>query len=154
MKTARPLLCWDIFMEGFHKRLELADDIQQLLQLSQQQGWDHSFNFEQQMIWSNKTILVTDVAFNIVYASSNMFHMNGYLPEEVIGRQPSMFQGKDTSPETRLHIRNAIEQRQSCETSILNYRKDGDTYVCHLQEYPVFDRKKALVNFIAFECLA
>ena len=147
-------MCWDIFMEGFHKRLELSHDIQQLTRLSQQQRWQHDFNFEQQLIWSNKTVLVTDHTLNIVYASSNLFFMNGYMPEEVIGRNPSMFQGKDTCPETRFHIRQAIEQRVPVETSILNYRKNGDTYICHLQEYPLFNHKNALVNFIAFECLA
>ena len=140
-------------MEGFHKRLELAADILQLGRLSQQQGWKHDFNFEWQMVWLNQTIVVTDPELNIVYASSNMLAMNGYLPEEVIGRRPSMFQGQDTSPETKCHIRNAIEQRIPFETSILNYRKNGETYMCQLHEYPMFNHKKALVNFIAFETL-
>ena len=154
MKKARPLLCWDIFMEGFHKRLEYSEDIQQLTRLAQQQRWQHDFDFEHQLIWSNKTVLVTDLTLNIVYASSNLVFMNGYHPCEVLGKRPSMFQGKDTSPETKLHIRNAIDQRIPCEASILNYRKNGDTYMCNLQEYPLFNHKNALVNFIAFECLA
>lgn len=154
MKTARPLLCWDIFMEGFHKRLELASDIQQLIQLSQRQSWQHELDFERQLIWLNKTIVVTDEALRIVYASSNILAMNGYLPQEVIGKRPSLFQGKDTSFETKSYIRSAIEQRIPFETSILNYRKNGESYMCHLQEYPLFNHKKALVNFIAFECLA
>ena len=154
MKKARPLLCWDIFMEGFHKRLEYSDDIQQLVRLAQLQRWQHDFNFEQQLIWSNKTVLVTDPLINIVYASSNLIFMNGYMPDEVLGKQPSIFQGKNTSPEAKLQIRNAIEQRIPCETSILNYRKNGESYMCHVQEFPLFNHKNVLVNFIAFECLA
>lgn len=147
-------MCWDIFMEGFHKRLELAGDILQLGRLSQRQGWQHDFNFEGQLVWLNKTIIVTDTALNIVYASSNMVAMNGYLPEEVVGKRPSLFQGRDTSLETKSYIRNAIEQRIPFEASILNYRKSGEAYMCHLQEFPLFNQKKALVNFIAFESLA
>lgn len=146
-------MCWDIFMEGFHKRLELADDLQQLAQLSRRRSWQHDLNFEWQLIWQNKTVIVTDPALNIVYASSNMVFMNGYHPDEVIGKRPSLFQGKDTSPETKQFIQNALEQRLPFEASILNYRKNGESYMCHLQEFPLYNHKSNLVNFIAFESL-
>ena len=151
MKNGRPLLCWDIFMEGFHRRLNLADDIQQLAQLSQQQGWIHNLNFEHQLLWLDRTILVTDPALMIVYASSNMENMNGYTPDEVIGWRPSMFQGPETSLLTRQQLGEAIKKQTPFETTIINYRKDGQQYLCHLEEYPLFNHKKDLVNFIAFE---
>lgn len=134
--------------------MELADDIQQLAMLSQRQSWQHELNFQHQLIWLNKTVVVTDAGLNIVYASSNIYAMNGYMPEEVIGKNPSMFQGKETSQETKSLIRHSIEQQVPFETSILNYRKNGQTYQCQIEEYPLFNHKKALVNFIAFECIA
>ena len=154
MKSGRPLMCWDIFMEGYHRRLELADDIQQLTLLSKSQSWQHSLDMEHQLVWLNRTLLVTDLGLNIVYASSNMFAMNGYTPDEVIGKKPSLFQGKETSTDTKLFIRQSIEKRVPFETNIVNYRKNGDTYMCRLEEYPLYNHKNALVNFIAFECLA
>lgn len=146
-------MCWDIFMEGYHRRLELAADIQQLALLSNRQSWQHELDLEHQLIWLNRTVVVTDTGLNIVYASSNIYNMNGYTSDEVIGKKPSLFQGKETSAETKLFIRNSIEQRVPFETSIVNYRKNGDTYLCRLEEYPLYNHKKALVNFIAFECI-
>ncbi len=141
-------------MEGFQRRLELADDIQELILMSKKQQWAHDFNFEHQLVWLNKTIVVTDPGLRIVYASSNILHMNGYAAEEVLGQRPSMFQGPDTSADTKSMIRDALDRRMPIETSIVNYRKTGEPYMCVLEEYPLFNHKMDLVNFVAFECIA
>jgi hypothetical protein len=65
-----------------------------------------------------------------------------------------MFQGPESSNESRRQISNAILRRVSYKGSIINYRKDGTTYNCVIEEYPVWDKKKNLVNFIAFEQVA
>ena len=147
-------MCWDIFMEGFSRRMELADDILQLNALSNRQGWQHELDMEHQLVWLNRTVLVTDVGLNIVYASSNIFAMNGYTSAEVIGKKPSLFQGRETSADTKSFIRQSLEQRVPFSIDILNYRKNGDPYQCRLEEFPLFNHNKDLVNFIAFECLA
>ena len=80
--------------------------------------------------------------------------MNGYKPSEVIGKTPQMFQGKDTSADTRKMIKSAIIQRLPFEAVILNYCKNGEPYNCHINAFPIFNHKKILVNFIAFENIA
>ena len=141
-------------MEGYHKRLNVADDVQRLAQLGERQSWQHDLDFTRQLVWLNKTVLVTDTGLNIVYASSNLLHMNGYSPEEVIGRKPSMFQGRDTSPDAKSFIRQSLDRQVPFCIDILNYRKNGESYMCGIEEYPLFDEHRTLVNFIAFEWLA
>jgi hypothetical protein len=65
-----------------------------------------------------------------------------------------MFQGKDTDPETRKEIREAIIRRIPFKGSIVNYRKDGSPYDCLVDEYPVWNKSGVLVNFVAFEKIA
>jgi PAS domain S-box-containing protein len=151
--ASAPLLCWDIFMEGYHRRMEYAGDVQHLNKLSEQKKWQQSWNFEDELFRQHKTILVTDSSLHINYATSNIFAMNGYTPKDVIGKSPKMFQGKETSTDARAMIRRAITDYLPFETTILNYRKNGSPYHCHIKAYPVFNNKKSLVNFIAFENL-
>jgi hypothetical protein len=37
---------------------------------------------------------------------------------------------------------------------ILNYNKDGSTYLCEIEAKPKFNSKGELVNYIAFERIA
>jgi hypothetical protein len=77
--------------------------------------------------------------------------MNGYKIAEVIGKKPSMFQGAASSAETKKQIREAINKQIPFEATIANYRKNKEVYDCLIKGFPVFDKSKNLVNFIAFE---
>ena len=149
-----PLLCWDLFLEGYYKKLELAEDKTLLNKFAVSHQWKHSFDFDKQLFTLNNTVLVTDPGLHIVFASSNMYLMNGYHPHEVIGKKPSMFQGPGTSIETKHLIRKAIDAVQPFEASLVNYRKTGEAYDCFIKAYPVFSKPGLLVNFIAFEKVA
>lgn len=46
------------------------------------------------IVWENKTIIVTSTALKIILATKNIYEMNGYHPDEVIGRQPKKFCNK------------------------------------------------------------
>jgi hypothetical protein len=65
-----------------------------------------------------------------------------------------MFQGRDSSPQTRQEIREAIIKRMPFKGSIINYCKNGSPYNCLVEEYPVWNKTGELVNFVAFEKIA
>ena len=96
-------------------------------------------------------IVVTDVNLKIVFASKNIIKMNGYLPSEVIGKHPKIFQGEATNLETSKQIGLAIKNQKPFKQVITNYCKDGSLYKCEIQGFPVFDKSGVLINFIAFE---
>ena len=131
--------------------MDLAEDRAALLKLAELKNWKHSFDFENALFRLNNTIIVTDPSILIVFASSNMPAMNGYQPSEVIGKKPSMFQGAASSGETKTRIREAIHSQIPFEATIANYRKNKQVYDCLIKGFPVFDKSKNLVNFIAFE---
>ncbi|WP_336517221.1 PAS domain-containing protein [Pollutibacter soli] len=146
-----PLMCWDLFIEGYDAKMGMAADRADLIRMASSNHWKHNFDFESELFRCGNTIIVTDPSILIVLATRNMFKMNGYLPQEVIGKKPSMFQGEGTSKETTRAIRNAINQRQHFEATLVNYRKNGEAYPCFIRGYPVFNKSGELVNFIAFE---
>jgi len=146
-----PLLSWDIFMAGYQRKMRLLDDAKTVYDLSKQFHWKHGWDFRQKLLAEEKVILVTDPSLNIVCASNNLSGMTGYEPGEVIGKKPSMFQGPATTEESRQLIRSALQSLQPFDTSIINYKKNGTLYDCHIEGYPVFNAQKELVHFIAFE---
>jgi PAS domain S-box-containing protein len=152
--TAGPLMCWDFFMESHFRRMLQAESLQELVAFAERHQWRIDWDIRKILITDERVALVTDPAQIIRFATPNLSHMNGYTPEEVIGRQPNMFQGKDTCAETRKKIREAILRRIPFKGSIVNYRKDGTPYHCLVDEYPVWNKGGCLVHFVAFEKIA
>lgn len=149
---AHPLLCWDICLEGLHRRMQLAPDLKMMQQIMKEGNWHEAVvSVDNSLIWENKVIIITDTKLNIIYATENMFAMNGYKQIEVIGKSPTMFQGDKTQMVERKQIQMAIDKQQQFESTIINYKKDGSIYKCHIEGYPIFNKKGNLVNFIALE---
>ncbi|WP_130734759.1 PAS domain-containing protein [Flavobacterium sp. J27] len=119
-----------------------------------QEKWVQKINYLEITKKKKVTILITDANFKIVFVSSNFVKMTGYDVKEVIGQSPKMFQGKATSIQTRKKIRMAIEKRIPFQESILNYKKDGTTYLCKIEAFPKFDKNGNFINYIAFESAA
>lgn len=150
---SHPLLCWDIVMEGISRRLEFAKDITALKNIIKANNWHLSLerNLDNCIVWENKTIIVTSPDLKIILATKNIYAMNGYRTDEVIGKHPKMFQGEATSKESRKQIKTAVEKRLPFTADIINYRKNGNLYICHIEGYPIFNKQGQLVNFIALE---
>lgn len=154
MASRGPLLCWDIFMQGYKRKMLLLESLQKINKIAKGSNWNVEWDIEEKLLREEKIILVTDLSLLIRFASQNIVEMNGYNSEEVIGKSPKIFQGKGTTVETRNKIREAIIKRIPFHGSIINYRKDGTPYNCLVEEYPVCNKKGKLVNFIAFEKVA
>ncbi|EMR01061.1 PAS domain-containing protein [Cesiribacter andamanensis] len=150
-KTA-PLLSWDVYaLQQYSATHALKEDVRQLEMLARLGGWVHSWNFTQKVVQERKTILVTSLNQQILFASSSLFAMTGYLPQEVLGKSPKIFQGPETSPESKALIRSALQAQQPFAALLTNYQKGGSAYTCQVEGFPVVDHRGALVNYIAFE---
>lgn len=149
-----PLMCWDLFMESHYRRLQQAEGLQRLQAFAARYQWRMDWDLQKLLIAEGKIALVTDTAQVIRFATPNLVGMNGYTPEDVIGQQPKLFQGKDTDPETRKQIREAVIRRLPFKGILLNYRRDGTPYHCLVEEYPVWNKGGCLVHFVAFEKIA
>jgi PAS domain-containing protein len=149
--TSAPLLCWDIFMSNYWKKMRLLEDAKSIYNLSKAFEWKHNWDFRKEILLNNKVVIVTSAEQIIVTVSSNISDMNGYGVNEIIGNRPYLFQGESTEAVSRHIIREAIGKLVPFETYITNYRKNGHPYKCHIQGYPVFNIRQKLSHFIAFE---
>ena len=146
-----PVCAWDMFSNNLAKVCSSLKDINSIQQLSRQNGWQKPPHIENEILAKKHVVVITDTQLRIVHATNTIFDMNGYTPEEIIGHQPKIFQGKDTCKVTAAKISNAIKMEEAFEAVILNYRKDGSPYKCWIKGKPILNRKGQVVNFIAFE---
>jgi len=146
-----PLLCWDVAF-GFKPFFWGPDkDVDGLNALHDEKAWKNNINYRE-MLSRYKAIIVTSPNQVIEWVSSGFQKMTGYAPIEVIGKSPSFLQGKDRDEtHDRVEIRKAITEVKPVQAKLLNYRKNGDPYICELDIHPVYNDKDELVNFIAFE---
>ena len=147
-----PLTSWDFYGENFAGICNDVQDITSLSKLANKNAW--TFNnhlFKEELQDKGHVIVVTDASLTIVYATKNIWKMNGYRPEQIIGKKPKVFQGEKTCEKSLKLISIAISEQRSFETIVTNYRKDGSTYKCWIHGQPVFDKTGKVVNFIAFE---
>lgn len=97
-------------------------------------------------------MLVTDpgqVDNPIIYVNRAFTQLTGYTREEILGTNCRFLQGPGTNLDDVAKIRKAIEDRQSIEIDLLNYRKDGTSFWNRLLVSPVFDAAGQLTHFFA-----
>ncbi len=75
----------------------------------------------------------------IVFVNASFERLTGYSRDECVGRNCRFLQGPGTNPDDIDRLREAIANRTTVETEILNYRKDGSTFWNHVLVSPVFD---------------
>ena len=147
--TRTPLLSWNFYCDYLSQLNKTLNDEQQLAVLADRNAWVTN-DFEAKLD-TETVVVVTCTKLKIVFATKNIARMNGYQPEEIIGKSPKIFQGAETCATTSSEIRQAIENRQPFEKMVINYRKDGSLYKCHIKSFPIFNRQGELTHFIAFE---
>ncbi|KAF8627534.1 hypothetical protein AX15_004382, partial [Amanita polypyramis BW_CC] len=84
----------------------------------------------------------------IVYCSPGFCRLTGYSEAEVLGRNCRFLQSPDgqvqkgeqrrlTSPEAVTHLKKHLLADKECQTSIINYRKDGSAFINLVTVIPV-----------------
>lgn len=145
-----PVISWDFHHILFDGVKEVLLDVNRLNKIATKNKWVHN-NFDLKAILNEKVIIVTDAKLSIVFASHNLVKMNGYSEQEVLGKSPKIFHGEATCLKTSNEIREAIQLQQPFEKTVLNYKKNGETYQCLIKGFPIFNLKGEISNFIAFE---
>lgn len=64
----------------------------------------------------------------IVYANRAFCRQSGYEVDELLGRNPRLFQGERTVPDVLKKLRRALEAGEDFAGETWNYRKDGSEY--------------------------
>ena len=76
--------------------------------------------------------VITDPDLNdnpIIYASHGFSQQFGYPKKEIEGRNCRFLQGPGTKKEDIARIRGAIDKKLECSVCVLNYKKNGETFM-------------------------
>jgi len=103
---------------------------------------------------SSAGIIITDARKQnhpIIYANPAFAQMTGYSQAELIGLNPRILQGPETSTEALESIREALRTSQPCLTTLKNYRKNGTIFWNELFISPVRDSEGNLTHYIGVQ---
>jgi PAS domain S-box-containing protein len=81
----------------------------------------------------------------IIFSSGGFCEFTGYGQDEIEGRNCRFLQGKDTKKEDVDRIRKAIKDEESTSVNLLNYRKDGSSFVNEFFLSPLRDSNDKVV---------
>ncbi|MFO1019442.1 MAG: PAS domain S-box protein [Planctomycetales bacterium] len=99
-------------------------------------------------------ILITDAIAEdnpIVYTNPAFEGLTGYSLQEVEGKNCRFLQGKKTDPRHVSLLHQAIERREECHVTILNYTKDGRPFWNDLHVSPVQDERGSVTHFVGVQ---
>ena len=125
------------------RTLRLADDRLRMLESSVEHA--------------NDAILVTEAeptdepGPRIIYANQAFTRTTGYTVAEVLGKNPRMFQGPKTDPETKAKIRRALRRWKPIRIEVLNYRKDGSEFWVELNIVPVANEQGWYTHWVSVQ---
>lgn len=95
--------------------------------------------------------LLTSPGPRILYVNSTFERMTGFNRDEILGKNPRIFQGPGTSLAARKRLARALRNGERHSTTLVNYRKSGEAYLCAIDVFPIVTPEGALINAIALE---
>ncbi len=150
-----PLLCWDLFAVQYNSLMQAANEQQESVRAVRELARNNKWSREQlQEAIDNMhayVVVVTDKLQRIAFTGQGFFEMTGYSGEEAKGRNPKFLQGAATNRMNTGLVKQQLNQNEPSEIILENYRKNGELYLCKILIKPVFNMRRQLVNYIAYE---
>ncbi|OIN58483.1 PAS domain-containing protein [Arsenicibacter rosenii] len=149
-----PVASFEIMLLS-HARKQAAEKEKALfLRLNHIFNWDLNRRQQNQYLHqmeNGATLILTDTARTILWASHSILAMTGYSAREVLGKTPRLFQGTGTSPLVTDHIRQNLRNASPVSVELTNYRKNGEAYQCIINIDPLHNQEGDLTHFLAVE---
>lgn len=148
-----PLMSWDLAGQHYWETMSLGlkiHDAKALEKISNDEDWI-ALNWRKELKQEYDALVLTDALQQILWVNEGFRSMTGYTPEYAIGKTPAFLQGKDTSHDSLQKITQAINDGDRFEISIINYRKNGEKYNCHLSIIPIRNNQEHISHFLALE---
>ncbi len=88
---------------------------------------------------------------HILYVNTTFERMTGFDRAEVLGKNPRILQGQGTSLAARKRLARALRNGERHSTTLVNYRKSGEAYLCAIEVFPILAPDGALISAVALE---
>ena len=87
----------------------------------------------------------------IIFVNEAFTEMTGYTKEEAIGQTPRLLQGTKTDKGELAKMRLALQNWQKFETTLVNYKKNGEEFWVNFTITPIANEKGWFTHWIAVE---
>lgn len=84
----------------------------------------------------------------VVDCNGSFLQLTGYERAEVLGRNCRFLAGPDTDPEQQAALRNAVREKRPAIVELLNYRRDGSSFINAVMIAPIFGPTGELLAFL------
>ncbi len=96
-------------------------------------------------------LVLTDISQNILWVNDGFKNMTGYTKKFAIGKKPSFLQGEKTSTIVKKQLRESLAFNHTYCGSIINYRRNGELYLCQITILPIYNLDEKLKYYVAIE---
>ncbi len=106
---------------------------------------------------SNDSVLISAASSiyesgpEIIYVNDAFLKLTGYSREEVLGKTPALLHGPLTSNDALAKIKTSLENWESCELELINYKKNGAPFWTSIANVPVSDAKGKYTHWISIQ---
>jgi len=121
--------------------------VQTLTKRESDQGWISSLLEADEVEMS---VVISDPSLPdnpMIFISEEFERQTGYSAEESLGRNCRFLQGKETNAHAVEAIRQGLKAQTRFTIDILNYRKDGTSFLNRLRIRPIFAEDGRLMYF-------
>lgn len=126
-----------------------ASEYETLLKFEQRFGWQ--LDLQALLSAEYSALVVTTASQQILWVNKGFTQMSGYSKSFAVGRKPSFLQGEKTCGHTSSRIREQLQAQVPFTETVLNYRKNGQLYLCQVSITPLVNSRGELTHFIALE---
>lgn len=147
-----PLLSLDIYLDAFHqkiKQLKSTSDISTISSITREPVSDEIKALIEQEQYDS--LIVTNLNQEIMWVSEGFYEMTGFSRKHALGKRPNFLQGPQTSKETTKEISNKIKSDLPFNGAILNYKKNGEEYLCQIKIVPIRNKSQKVTHYLALE---
>lgn len=110
------------------------------LQIARDSALDSNVSWEQLCYWAegfNVMVALTgqssdDTSVVFSHVGGTFRPLTGYGEDELIGRDPALLQCRETNLEEASRLMSGLEDSDLAEIKIINQRKSGELYGCHI----------------------
>ncbi len=106
---------------------------------------------------TNDAVLITEAepydepGHRIVFVNEAFTKMTGYTEAELVGISPRILQGPKTDKSELKRLKNSIKKWESCDITVINYKKNGEEFWNNFTLSPVADEKGNYTHWIGVE---
>ena len=97
------------------------------------------------------SIIITDVNGNIEYANPKTLEITGYTKEELIGKNPRIFNSGEKPKEEYKQLWSSILSGKVWFGEFHNKKKNGELYWESASISPIFNEKNEIINYVAIK---